>query len=131
MDPADPPLVAREPLATVVTCRTRVQGELVRGALEAHGVRAVVLTDDAGGVHPQLGLLLDGAIRVVVPVHELDMARALLGELDAGVHALPATGDHERIDPPRHGAGAGLVALALLGVLLAYRAAELVWPGLG
>ena len=125
------PLPAVERMATVVACRSRIQAQLVRGALEAHGLRAVVLTDDAGGVHPQLAMLHDGAIRVVVPDHELEAARDLLGELDAGVHALPATGDHERIDPPRHGSGLALVALALLGVLLVYRAVELVWPGLG
>lgn len=125
------PLPAMERMATVVTCASRVQAQLVRGALEAHGLRALVLTDDAGGIHPQLALLCDGAIRVVVPEHELDTARDLVGELDAGVHALPATGDHERIDPPRHGNGVALVALALLGVLLAYRAAVTVWPGLG
>ncbi len=128
-EPALPP--AMEPMATVVACRTRVQAQLVRGALEAHGVRARVVTDDAGGIHPQLGLAVDGAVRVVVPAHELDTARGLLAELDAGVHALPSTGEHERIVSPRHGAGAAVVALVLLGVLLAYRAAELVWPGLG
>jgi hypothetical protein len=122
---------ATEPVVTVRCCRTRVEAQLARGALEAHGLRAVVLTDDAGGVHPQLGMLLDGAIRIAVPVGEADTATALLAELDAGVHALPATGEHERIDAPRHGAGAALVALGLLGLLLAYRAVTMVWPGLG
>lgn len=130
MEPVDPHR-AVERMVTVVSCRSRVQAQLTRGALEAHGLRAVVLTDDAGGTHPQLGLLLEGAIGVAVPDHEVDTARTVLGELDAGLHALPATGEHERIDGPRHGAGVGLVALALLGLLLAYRAATLAWPGLG
>ena len=128
---ADERSPAVERMVTVVTCSSRVHAQLVRGALEAHGLRARVLTDDAGGVHPQLALLADGAIRVVVPDHQLDAARDLVGELDAGLHALPATGDHERIDAPRHGHGVALVALALLGVLLAYRAMATVWPGLG
>lgn len=131
MDPLEHSSPALQAQATVATCTTRVQAQLVRGALEAHGLQARVRTDDAGGVHPQLGLMLNGAIRVVVPVEELDAARDLLAELDAGVHALPSTGEHERIVPPRHGSATALVALALLGVLLVYRAVEVVWPGLG
>ena len=122
---------AVERMVTVRCCHDRVQAQLARGALQAHGVRAVVLTDDAGGVHPQLGMLLDGAIRVAVADHQADRARGLLDELDAGVHALPSTGDHERIVARRHGVGAAAVAVLLLAVLLVWRAASMVWPGLG
>lgn len=120
-----------ERMVVVASCLSRIEAQLKRGALEAHGVRAIVVTDDAGGIHPQLALLADGAIRVVVPDHEADVARALLFDLDAGVHALPSTGDHERIDVPRRGAGTALAAVALLAAMLAYRAVTLVVPGMG
>lgn len=130
MDPQDrSPAV--ELMVTAVSCSSRVQAQLVCGALQADGLRAVVVTDDAGGVHPQLALLSAGAVRVVVPAPELDLARAAVAELDAGVHALPSTGEHERLPAPRPGTGPWWVAAGLLGVLLLYRAAELVWPGLG
>lgn len=122
---------AVERMVPVACCTSRIQAQLVRGALEAGGLRAVVLTDDAGGIHPQLALLGDGAIRVAVPDHQADTARGLLVELDAGVHALPATGDHERIDPPRRAARTMLLAGGLLLAMLAYRAATMVISGMG
>lgn len=122
---------AIERMVPVASCATRVEAALAHGALVAEGLRAVVLTDDAGGVHPQMGLAVEGAVRVAVPVHEVDRARDLLAELAAGLHALPSTGEHERIPARTHGRAAGLVTLALLGLLLAYRAVTMVWPGLG
>lgn len=122
---------AVERLLVVATATSRIEAELKRGALESEGLHAIVLADDAGGAHPQLALLHHGAIRVAVPDHEADRARDALEELDDGVHALSGSGDHERIDPPRHGPGLVTVALVLLGVLLAYRAVSQVWPGLG
>lgn len=122
---------AVERLQVVATATSRVEAELKRGALESEGLHAVVLADDAGGAHPQLALLHHGAIRVAVPDHEAEHARDALAELDGGVHALPDAGDHERIDPPRHGPGLVAVALVLLGILLVYRAVTQVWPGLG
>lgn len=121
----------RERLVAVASCTSRIEAELKRGALASEGMRAVVLTDDAGGVHPQLALLSRGAVRVAVPDHEVDRARAVLADLDAGRHALPSTGDHERIDAPRHGTSLVWLAGGLLGLLLAYRAVTLAWPGLG
>lgn len=120
-----------ERMVVVTSCASRVEAQLKRGALEAHGVQATVVTDDAGGIHPQLAMLADGAIRVVVPDHEADRARALLVDLDAGLHALPSTGDHERIDTPRRGAATALFSAALLAAMLAYRAATVVLPGMG
>lgn len=127
--PDPPPAVER--MVRVVSCRDRVHAQLVRGALEAHGLRARVMTDDVGGVHPQLAMLLDGAVRVVVPDHELETARAVLAELDAGVHALPSAGEHERIEVVDHGAGLAIGTVALIGMLLVWRAVTMVWPGLG
>lgn len=120
-----------ERMVVVASCSSRVEAQLKRGALEADGIRAVMVTDDAGGVHPQLALLAFGAIRVVVPDHQVDTARSLLVDLDAGIHALPSTGDHERIAAPRRGARTALFSLALLAAMLAYRTATLVVPGMG
>lgn len=134
MDPSTDGDVER--LVAVADCTSRVEAELKRGALTSDGVRAVVLTDDAGGAHPQLALLTRGAVRVAVPDHQADRARDVLADLDAGVHALPASGDHERLPAPRGATDRGRAVLAwvaggLLAVLLAYRAVTMVWPGLG
>lgn len=129
--PRTPTPPAVEHLVTVATCTSRIDAQLKRGALEAAGLRAVVLTDDAGGAHPQLALLSHGAIRIAVPAHEADAAHDLLVELEAGLHALPSTGEHERLDPPVRVAGPVVLAGGLLLALLAYRAATMVWPGLG
>jgi hypothetical protein len=80
--------VEHERLVAVASCAGRLEAELKRAALESDGLRAVVLTDDAGGMHPELAALTCGAARVAVPDHEADRARELLAELDAGVHAL-------------------------------------------
>lgn len=122
---------AVEPMVPVASCSTRVEAALAHGALVAGGMRPVVLTDDAGGVHPQLGRAIEGAVRVAVPAHEVDRARDLLSELEAGVHALPSAGEHERIPTPAHGPALGVAVLALLALLLVYRAVTMVWPGLG
>lgn len=120
-----------ERMVVVASCGSRIEAQLKRGALEADGIRAVMVTDDAGGVHPQLAMSADGVIRVVVPDHQADTARALLVDLDAGVHALPSTGEHERIEAPRRGTGTAMWSLGLLVAMLAYRAATLVVPGMG
>ena len=55
-------------------------------------------------------------IRLLAPEHRADAVRLLLEELDAGAHALPSDGDHERV---RHAsATAGWwVALGLLAAV--------------
>lgn len=128
-DRGDRPVVER--LVTVASCTSRIEAQLKRTALEAHGVRAVVLTDDAGGIHPQLAMLACSAVRLAVPDHEADTARDLLAELDAGLHALPSTGEHERIDAPHASTGLAWAAGILLGVLVVYRVVTLVIPGMG
>lgn len=120
-----------ERMVVVAACSSRIDAQLKRGALEVDGIRALMVTDDAGGVHPQLALSSDGGIRVVVPDHQADTARSLLVDLDAGVHALPSTGEHERIPGPRRGAGTAVLTLGLLLTLLGYRAVTLVIPGMG
>ena len=120
---------AIERMVFLATCAGRADAELKAGALRSHGVRAVVATDDAGGQHPQLGTTY-GAVRLLVPHHEVDRARDLLDELESGHHALPSQGEHERIAAPRP-RWPGWVVLALLVTFLAYRAVTLVVPGMG
>ncbi len=113
-----------ERMVTVASCASRVDAEMRRGALESAGYRAIVLTDDAGGVHPELTALTCGAVRIQVPDHQADGARDLLEELAAGVHALDEPGAHEHIHAPPPSRG-GLWAVALL--LVTFAAGRLAW----
>ena len=79
-----------EPTVVVSVCTSRVEAELKRGALEDAGLRAVVASDDAGGLHPEMAVAYCGAHRLLVPESEADPARDLLAELDRGDHALHA-----------------------------------------
>lgn len=56
---------------------SRAEAEIARGVLETNGVPAVVIGDDAGGVHPGYG-------GVALGVHPDDVAEAeaLLGDID-------------------------------------------------
>jgi hypothetical protein len=121
-----------ERLVAVVSCASRVDAELQRGALEASGYHAVVLTDDAGGTHPELTALTCGAVRIAVPEHEADHARDLLDELHRGEHALVDHGQHEAIvqpAPPRH--PMATLALVLVVTILAGRLGWSLWQSLG
>jgi hypothetical protein len=116
---------AVERMVTVASCGGRLEAELKRSALESDGLRAVVATDDAGGLHPELAALTCGAARVLVPEPEADRATELLAELDAGTHAL-RDGDHERIAaPPASPFGLWLIAAVLLAFVV-YRTATLL-----
>lgn len=77
-------------------CGSRVDAELKRSALEALGEHVVVATDDAGGLHPELARTRSGA-RLMAPADRAEAVRELIAELDAGDHALPSTGEHERL----------------------------------
>lgn len=112
----------------VADCASRVDAELKRSALAAFGEDVVVATDDAGGLHPELARTRSGA-RLLAPAHRADAVRELLAELDAGDHALPDDGDHERL--PRSGAERlGLPITLLLLLVLAFVAARStgIWP---
>jgi hypothetical protein len=52
------------------------EAELARAILEAHGVRAVILRDNAGGMLASLQLLFQ--IRLVVAPEDADIARQVL-----------------------------------------------------
>jgi hypothetical protein len=67
----------------VAVVSSRVEGDLIVGFLRAHGLRAAVVTDDAGGQEPQLQLQLDG-VRVLVPAADEAAARRLLATTGTG-----------------------------------------------
>ena len=52
------------------------EADLARAILEAHGVRAVILRDNAGGMLPSLQALFQ--IRLVVAAEDADIARQVL-----------------------------------------------------
>lgn len=63
------------PGVVVATYSTRPQAELARARLEAEGIRAAVLSDDAGGLYPNLS---PGGVRVAVAEEDEEAARAIL-----------------------------------------------------
>ena len=60
----------------VAVVSSRFEADLAVGLLESAGVRAFVLSDDAGGQEPQWQLS-DG-VRVMVPASEEGLARRVL-----------------------------------------------------
>jgi len=52
-----------------------VEAQLIAGMLEAHGIRAIVSADDAGGLEPQLQA---AGVRVLVASADAEEAQALL-----------------------------------------------------
>jgi hypothetical protein len=65
---------------------SRIEAELIVGLLRSHGLRAAVVTDDAGGQEPQWQL--DG-VRVLVPPSDEAAARDLLATTDDAVNSHP------------------------------------------
>ena len=68
---------------TVAVVTSRAEADLIVGLLRAHGLRAAVAADDAGGQEPQLQLQ---GVRVLVAPSDEAAARELLAaaEEDAG-----------------------------------------------
>jgi hypothetical protein len=64
---------------SVAVVGSRVEAELIVGLLRSHGLRAAVLTDDAGGQEPQWQL---NGVRVLVPSSDEASARELLAATD-------------------------------------------------
>jgi hypothetical protein len=67
---------------SVATANSRVEGELIVGLLRSHGLKAAVVTDDAGGQEPQWQL---NGVPVLVPVSDEAAARELLANTEGGV----------------------------------------------
>ena len=63
-----------EPVVVAVV-GSRAEADLVVGLLVSHGLRAAVVTDDAGGQQPQWDL---EGVRVLVPSSDEALARRLL-----------------------------------------------------
>ncbi|RJQ48050.1 MAG: hypothetical protein C4534_00235 [Gaiellales bacterium] len=55
---------------------SRGEADMLKGMLEAAGIRAEVLSDDAGGLYPQLQDIL--GVHLVVRREDLQRARELL-----------------------------------------------------
>ena len=58
---------------------SRVEGELIAGLLRSSGLRAAVVTDDAGGQEPQWQV---NGVQVLVPASDAAEALALLATID-------------------------------------------------
>jgi hypothetical protein len=58
---------------------SRMEAELIVGMLRSHGLRAVLVADDAGGQYPQLQM---EGIRVLVDPSDEASARRLLAAAD-------------------------------------------------
>jgi hypothetical protein len=73
------------PVAVAVV-GSRIEGDLIVGLLRSHGLRAAVVTDDAGGQEPQWQL---EGVRVLVPAADEAAARDLLATSDDAVDTHP------------------------------------------
>ena len=63
--------------AEVARVGSTVEAQLIAGMLDAHGIRAIVSADDAGGLEPQLQA---AGVRVLVASADADEARSLIEE---------------------------------------------------
>jgi hypothetical protein len=61
---------------TVAVATSRIEAELIVGVLRSHGVRAVIIADDAGGQQPQWQQI--EGVRVLVAAADESVARAIL-----------------------------------------------------
>jgi hypothetical protein len=61
-------------LVTVESRSTRIEAEIVKGRLEASGIKAFILADDAGGMYPFPNQ--SGFARVLVQVSKKDFIKA-------------------------------------------------------
>jgi hypothetical protein len=60
---------------SVAVVPTRIEAELIVGVLATHGVRAVIIADDAGGQQPQWQI---EGVRVLVAASDEAVARQIL-----------------------------------------------------
>ena len=67
-----------EDLKVVTTFNKEVEAEMAKGLLEAEGIPAMVVSDDLGGLHPQLHQQSKG-VRLLVNPENLEVAREILG----------------------------------------------------
>jgi hypothetical protein len=84
-------------LVVVRTFPSRIEAEIAQSALEADGIQAVVLADDAGGQYSSLWMT---GVRLLVPESQVtrvaEILDAALGREGDGPDAAPApSGDGE------------------------------------
>lgn len=70
--------MSRDDAVVVESFPTRLEAELAAGVLEAEGIPAQVMADDAGGAYPPLQVVR--GVRLVVSKEDAARARSLLGE---------------------------------------------------
>jgi hypothetical protein len=68
------------PVAVAIVS-SRAEAELIAGLLRSNGLRAAVVSDDAGGQEPELQLQ---GVHVLVAPEDETRARQLIAEADAG-----------------------------------------------
>lgn len=87
-----------ESLVTVRTFVNRLEAEIARGLLEAHGVACMVLADDCGGLRPYLLIGVGGA-RLQVRTADAGRAAELL-ETAYPIPAAPPEADRDQLPLP-------------------------------
>ncbi len=65
-------------LVEVGSFLTRESAEVCRGLLEASNIKAVVMTDDVGGLRPHMAFASSSAVRLMVESDQQEDARAIL-----------------------------------------------------
>jgi hypothetical protein len=65
-------------LVTIKTFQTREEAELEKGALIAHGIDAVIMADDLGGMHAAMTFTMGNA-RLIVRSDDVEAACEILG----------------------------------------------------
>ena len=55
---------------------SRLEAEIARGALEAHGIKAAVSADDGGGIRPELAFVL--GVRLLIKKENEERALEIL-----------------------------------------------------
>jgi hypothetical protein len=73
---------AYERVVAIASCGSRWEADLKRSVLDAEGYRVALVTDDAGGLHPELAYLAC-VYRLMVPETEAESARELLDAIEA------------------------------------------------
>lgn len=78
MTDSDRPDTSKETIETVAAFDHRYEAEHAHRLLEEQGIHAIIWSDDAGGIYPQIGYLERYQIRVLAG--DLERSRELLRE---------------------------------------------------
>lgn len=95
------------------TFPNRSSADVARGVLAAEGIVAKIISDDAGGLHPDLAL--NRGVNLVVAGRDAEVARSVLGaERGSSGHA-----DDQADDVVFYGGATRLIAAALSVLVVA------------